>query len=157
MACEVRGERSHFRDEPNGQTRPSALSLRHRLWGWNVPAVNIDLLLEYDSRKAVAIVEYKGEAARPVPGGDSNLAALRDLCERAYLPLFLVRYADDFSWLKVRPANTYARLWLEVERLMTEEEWVTLGYRLRGRHLPADVGAILRRTTPPAPSQETAP
>ena len=51
---EVRQERTGWRDE--------ALSKRHRDWGWDCPAIDIDfLMIEYDKGKSVALVEYGGK------------------------------------------------------------------------------------------------
>ena len=48
----VKKERNGWRDE--------AISLRHRLWGWDCPCVDIDfLLIEFDKSLPVALVEYK--------------------------------------------------------------------------------------------------
>jgi hypothetical protein len=49
MPPEVKKERSGWRD--------LELSGRHRRWGWDCPAVDLDFLfLEYDKGKAVALV-----------------------------------------------------------------------------------------------------
>ena len=55
----VRRERSGWRDE--------WISKRHRLWGFDCPAVDIDfLMLEYDRSVPCALIEYKEQHARPV-------------------------------------------------------------------------------------------
>jgi len=100
----TRQERTGWRD--------LALSELHRSWGVNVPAVDIDLFLEYDRRKSVAIIEYgrNGGRAKSV-ATDANLAALLDLANRARLPLIGVRYDEDRGrrwWFTVVPLNDYA-------------------------------------------------
>jgi len=130
--CEVRPERTGWRDEE--------LSARHRTWGWDCPAVDIDfLLLEYDRGRVAALVEYKHErAALPNPEHPSY-RALIDLGDRARVPVFVTRYATGFSWWRVTPLNEQARRWLHKATTMTEREWVSLLYRIRGRKLPPDI------------------
>ena len=54
---EVRAERTGWRDEE--------LSQEHRKWGFDCPTVDIDfLMLEYDTGRASALVEYKNEHAK---------------------------------------------------------------------------------------------
>jgi len=55
---------------------------------------------------------------------------LARLGDRASLPVFLVRYADDFSWWEVSALNDLARPFLP-DRRLSEREYVALLYRLR--------------------------
>lgn len=129
---QVRQERTGWRD--------LRLSERHRRWGWDCPAVDLDFLfLEYDRGKAVAIVEYKHERAAPQFATHPTYQAMIDLGTRAGIPVFAVRYADDFSWWKVIPLNDKARIWATATETVTEEEWVKLLYRIRGYELPESV------------------
>ena len=126
---EVRAERTGWRDE--------AISLRHRKWGWDCPGIDIDfLLLEYDRGKATALEEYKHEQAKPQKASHPTYQALIDLGNRAGIPVLAVRYAGDFSWWRVVPLNECARRWLPERAEMTEEEYVTLLYRMRGYDVP---------------------
>ena len=125
----VRTERTGWRDEQ--------ISRRHRQWGYDCPAMDIDfLLLEYDAGKAAALVEYKHEDAQAVRCAHPSLRALADLADRAGLPAFVVRYADDFSWWYPTPLNAPARAICPRSYRMAEEEWVELLYRCRGRTRP---------------------
>jgi hypothetical protein len=129
---EVRQERTGWRD--------LELSKRHRRWGWDTPAVDLDFLfLEYDRGKAVALVEYKHENAPPQYPTHPTYQAMIDLGNRAGVPVFGTRYASDFSWWRVCPLNAKAREYVETQVTMTEQEWVTLLYRIRGYELPAEV------------------
>ena len=97
------------------------------------------LFLEYDRGKAVAIVEYKHErAARQFPTHPTYQAMI-DLGDRAALPVFGVRYADDYSWWRVTALNGAAKKWVPSPVQMDEHVWVTLLYRLRGYDLPESV------------------
>lgn len=119
---EVRQERTGWRD--------LALSERHRRWGWDCPAVDLDFV-EYDQGRAMAVVEYKHERALPVDVESASILAVVDLGTRAGVPVFLTIYTDDFS-MTVTPLNWLAR-WHTEHAQMTEREWITFLYRVRGR------------------------
>lgn len=135
---EVREERTGWRDEK--------LSEFHRRLGWDCPAVDIDfVLVEYDRAEVCGMVEYKHEyAAACYPMKQSGLLALRKVCTEARKPFFIVRYAKDFSWFKVRPLNRIAIAqlseWEAVDGsgtvVMTRVEYVVWNYELRGRQVP---------------------
>jgi len=125
----VRKERTGWRD--------LSLSQRHRKWGWDCPAVDLDFLfLEYDKGKAVAIVEYKHEHAKPQYASHPTYQAMIDLGTRAGIPVIAVRYAADFSTWKAVPLNDKALEWLPERQTLTEREWVTLLYNIRGYQPP---------------------
>lgn len=91
------------------------LSDRHRSWGYNCPAVDLDLpLLEYDRAKCAAMVEYKKESARGIRFG-ASIEALRDLCDGysfgiGPLPFFVVFYEpSDAPVFDALPQNAAAR------------------------------------------------
>ena len=126
---ETAPERTGWRDE--------RISRRHRMWGWDCPAVDIDLLmLEYDRGLPAALVEFKHEKAATILMGHPSVRALRVLSDRASIPFFLVRYADDLSWFYVTPGNDNALQYLPEARKMGEPEWIALLYRCRGRDVP---------------------
>ena len=128
---EVREERTGWRDE--------ALSRRHREWGWDCPMLDIDfLVVEYDSGKAIALIEYKHEMSPEQRSSHPSYQALIDLGNKAGMPVFAVRYAEDFSWWRIVPLNSEARGVTEVTTL-TEREYVALLYKLRGRFIPLEV------------------
>lgn len=129
---QVREERTGWRD--------LSLSRRHRRWGWDCPAVDLDFLfLEYDRGKAVALVEYKHERAAPQYATHPTYQAMIDLGTRAGIPVFACRYKDDFSVWRGVPLNESAKHWLARPVEMTEREWVTLLYRIRGREPDAEL------------------
>ena len=124
-------ERTHWRDE--------ALSLRHREYGQNLPAVDIDfMLIEYDHAEPKALVEFKNEHAQPVNvSKNPSIAAMAKLANNADIPAFLVRYADDFSWWKVLALNDQAASYLTNNpQIMDEAEWVSILYAVRGKQMP---------------------
>ena len=129
---EVRPERTGWRD--------GGLSARHRKWGWDCPAVDLDcLFLEYDKGQPVAIIEYKHERAAPQYGSHPTYQALINLGTRASVPVLAVRYKDDYSEWRVIPLNPMAKRWLPERKTMTEREWVTFLYHLRGYDAPQEL------------------
>ena len=129
---EVRPERTGWRDE--------ALSRRHRRWGWDCPAVDLDFLfLEYDRGKASAIVEYKNEHAAPQYASHPTYQAMIDLGNRAGVPVIACRYSDDFTKWTVVPLNAEAKKHIKERATMDEAGWVRLLYKIRGYDLPQSV------------------
>ena len=129
---EVRTERTGWRDE--------GLSRRHRRWGWDCPAVDLDFLfLEYDHGKATAIVEYKNKHAAPQYASHPTYQAMIDLGTRAGIPVLACRYSDDFSLWKAVPLNDAAKKYLPERKDMSESEWVKFLYGLRGYDCPKGI------------------
>lgn len=129
---EVRVERTNWRDE--------GLSKRHRKWGWDCPALDIDfLMLEYDRGKASALVEYKNEHAAPQYPSHPSYQALIDVGNRAGLPVIACRYTDDFKKWTVTPLNGIATQYVSRKTEMSESEWVSLLYHIRGNEPPIDL------------------
>ena len=97
------------------------------------------LFLEYDRGKAVALVEYKHERARPQYKSHPTYQAMIDLGTRANVPVFACRYADDFSWFKITSLNDIAQEWLPEPIKINEREWVAFLYKIRGYIVPDSV------------------
>lgn len=128
MQQRVRQERSGWRDQ--------ALSLRHREWGWDCPATDLDfVMLEYDQGIAEAVIEYKHEYAKLADPKSASFRALKDLGNRAGIPVFGVRYAADFSWFLVVPLNPLAKNILPVRRTINESQYIHFLYSIRGRRV----------------------
>ena len=124
MQREVKKERTGWRDE--------GISRRHREWGLDCPAVDIDfLLIEYNYGIAKGLVEYKHERAEEQHSTNSSHKALMNLGDRAGVPVFAVRYANDYSWWKVTALNKYAKKYIPTCETMTEEGYVDLLRLLR--------------------------
>jgi len=125
-------ERTGWRDE--------RISLRHRLWGFDCPAVDIDfLMVEFDKGRVCCLVEYKNEMAAPQYANHPSYKALIDLADRASIPFIACRYASDFSWWKVHPLNKNAKKYLTSSTELSEKGWVELLYKIRGRNMPHDL------------------
>jgi hypothetical protein len=134
--------------------RDQALSERHREWGINCPAVDLDfLMVEYDYGKPAGIIEYKNFRARPVSRVHPTIRALSYLATRAEIPFFVVRYMgpkDCSNWkFDISPINRIAEsacaTHLNSETgssgYLIEAEFVSFLYAIRGRgfQLPEEV------------------
>ncbi len=129
---DVRNERSGWRD--------LALSERHRRWGWDCPAVDLDFLfLEYDRGNPIALIEYKHENAPPQYASHPTYQALINLGTRAGIPVFAARYKGDFSEWTLVPLNDVAKQHHPTRMTMTEKAFVTFLYKLRGYVPPASL------------------
>lgn len=127
---QVRQERTGWRD--------GHLSQRHRRWGLAVPAIDLDfLLIEYDRGKPTALIEYKGEHAPAQFPTHPSYLALCNLGDRAGVPVFVVRYAQDFSWWKVVALNNPAKGMFPQRKHFSERQFVTWLYNMRGL-MPAE-------------------
>lgn len=131
---------------PSGhECRRAPVSSRHRTWGYDCPAVDLDSL-EYDHRIARAIIEYKRQASGPPPVDDANTEALCDLADRADIPLYQVVYSADFTTWTVLAINSLARHDLCHQPVRWSEfEFVYFLYEtVRGRGMPKEVADALR-------------
>lgn len=130
---EVRSERSGWRDE--------GLSNRHRLYGWDCPAVDIDfLMIEYDTGKPSALVEYKlREKPQEFDYSSTSFAAIAELANNSHIPAICCQYNKDFTRFWPEAMNEYGKKWLPCRWSLTEEQYVSLLYALRGRHIPDEI------------------
>ena len=126
--------------------RDQELSVRHRtIWGYDMPMVDIDLLVvEYDKRIPIALVEYKWETRTPRLYG-ANYEALRELADRARIPFFVCGYKSDFTRWYVHAGNKQSQELLKTTRQeWAEEEYVTFLYQLKGLTIPENIRVNLR-------------
>lgn len=135
-------ERSGWRDQ--------AISDRHRKWGFNCPAADLDFLaVEYNLGLPVAIVEYKHKQAKKPDLKHPTYRALTALANMAELPFMVVFYCNEEWWFKVYPINDMARQHFTKGQAMTEREYVTALYALRTREIERSVLAFLKTDKPP--------
>lgn len=129
---QARAERTGWRDQH--------LSERHRKWGLAVPAIDLDfLLLEYDKGRPSALIEYKGEHAPAQFATHPSYLALCHVGDRASVPVFAVRYAQDFSWWKVNSLNFVAKKMFPQRQQLNERQFVTWLYNIRGLQPPEEI------------------
>lgn len=83
---------------------------RHRQYGWDCPAVDVDLLgMSLDRGEPTACIEYKHERARPLQNTHPTVRACRKLADAANLPYWQVRYSGDHAVWNLDPLNAIAR------------------------------------------------
>jgi len=137
----TKGERTGWRDK--------AISFRHRLWGDDLALMDIDgifLGIEANYQMPIALVEYKHEFTPPQKITQWSFKVLSNLGTIAGLPVFAVRYANDWSWWNVVPINKKAKEKLPQRKEMSEFEYVSFLYGLRGQKMPVDVRNFLMKT-----------
>ena len=138
----VAPERSGWRD--------LELSQRHRDWGFNAPAVDVDYFLAYDNGKAAAMIEYKHARARGQDFTSRNYQAFVDVATRAGIPAFSARYYPPTFWFRVTPLNLLAAKFVSLDYAdMSELDYVTLYYHIRGSQIPPGIAAALHAELPP--------
>ena len=117
---------------------------RHRDWEFNVPATDIDFL-EYDNRKAIALVEYKRRINLEVvsPYLDANIEALIDLGNRAGIPVFCVFYTPDLKRFRAFALNDRGKGYGPPDDVISEYKYVDFLYYIRDRTMPESVGEKL--------------
>lgn len=100
-------------------------------------------MVEYDKAKAIALVEYKHENAKPVNLLHSSMRAIADLGNRAMVPFFVCRYSGDFSRWTIEGVNTLGKTLWPQPKTVSEYEWVAFLCQIRGRKIPKDVAIKL--------------
>jgi len=142
--------------------RDAWLSGRHRLWGRDVPAMDLDFILaEYDRYVPLALIDYKHEHG-VINLESANIRTLIALGDMAGLPAFIVRYGhsnqdgwwgevpeDSTPWFQVIPLNVYAHgadLPSNDNNIkLSELVFVSWLYDMRGRKIPQDIVKIITK------------
>lgn len=138
----VRPERSGWRD--------ARISARHRQWGFNCPAVDLDfLMVEYNVGRPVGLIEYKHFSAKPPVLQHATYRALSALANVSSLP-FLVAFYWPESWsFRVIPVNEFAHQHYSDWEPLTERQFVTRLYKLRRLKLTETISDGLNDEPPP--------
>lgn len=141
----VRRERTGWRDE--------RISKRHRQWGFNCPAVDLDfLMVEYNHGLPVAIVEYKHFKARMPNTKHPTYRALKDLADNYAgrgLPFIVVFYWPEIWGFRVKAINQAALKWFDADSHMTERQYVAQLYAIRELKCSDETKRLLGNTMPP--------
>ena len=145
--------------------RDAWLSGRHRVWGSDVPAMDLDFILaEYDRCVPIALIDYKHERAT-INLESANNRTLTALGDMAGIPAFIVRYGhsnqsgwsdfweevaeDSVPWFQIIPLNMYAHgadlPSNDNNTRLSELVFVSWLYELRGRKIPQDIVDIITR------------
>lgn len=141
----VRQERTGWRDQE--------LSARHRVWGFNCPAVDLDfLMVEYNLGLPVAVVEYKHNRARIPETLHPTYRALTALCDGykdGPLPFFMAFYWPECWAFRIHPLNAEAKARFQDREELSELEYVARLYTLRQLTIAEQVLLRLNRSKPP--------
>lgn len=146
-AVETHGRRDNVLNDRlrlNGLVDPPPISIRHREWGRNVPAVDLDMVaVEYDQALPVAVIDYKFGLGTVVNLGHASMRALGRFHSPAGAPLpaFVARYRDDPWAFALEPLNTAGAQLLQAHGItplsvLEEEAFVRFIHALRGRSCP---------------------
>lgn len=129
--------------------RCQAISERHRRWGYNCPAVDLDFVVaEYNHGKPVALVEYKDRrfsSANTAQQTYDALAALADGYINGPIPFLIAIYDPEDWWFRVQPINERARNYYKhcLDEALSEQRFVRSLYLMRKRVLDeSDEAAI---------------
>jgi len=136
--------------------RDAWLSGRHRMWGGNVPAMDLDFILaEYDKCVPVALIDYKHEHGT-INLESANNRTLTALGDMASIPAFIVRYGhsnqdgwwgevpeDSVPWFQIIALNSHAHT-ADLpsnanDTKLSELVYVSWLYEMRGRKIPQDI------------------
>lgn len=142
----VRLERTGWRDQE--------ISNRHREWGFNCPAADLDfLVVEYNIGKPVALIEYKHHLANTPDIKHATYRALKDLADGYRgqpLPFLVGFYWPDIWAFRVWPINDIAKTAFEWDEICSEYEYVRRLYRLRRLALTRELEGRLSKQLPPS-------
>lgn len=138
----VRPERTGWRDQD--------VSARHRMWGFNCPAVDLDfLMVEYNIGKPVGLVEYKYHLSQiPLNLKHPTYRALAELADCARLPFLVAYYWKDIWAFRVVPVNDIAKQSFNEYEILTERLFVKELYRLRRLVLTREIDGKLNDLLP---------
>ena len=118
--------------------RDEWISERHRTWGYQLPATDIDfMLLEYSGSKPIALIEYKTIGSMKYVGTDKVMrghAPVSNLADMANLPSFIVAYDINSIKFWVWATNNHAELELlgDDYEAISESKFVSFLKGLRG-------------------------
>ena len=125
-------ERTNWRDQ--------ALSNRHRAWGFNCPAVDLDFVMsEYNHGVPVALIEYKERHAKKPDLSHPSYASMKSLADDRHtpIPFFIAAYCQRTWTFKVFPLNDSAEQKLAPykDKILSEQQFVEIITRLRKKAL----------------------
>lgn len=134
-------ERTGWRDE--------RISERHRHWGFNCPAVDLDfLVVEYNLGLPVALVEYKHFQATTPNLNHPTYRAIKRLAEFSDLPFLIAFYWPEYWAFKVTPVNDVAAETYRPEVVLTERQFVQSLYHIRKLKIEEHVYKALNTELP---------
>lgn len=138
----TRPERTHWRDQK--------LSERHRAWGFNCPAIDIDfLMVEFHAGQPVAIIDYKRYTGLIKNLNQKSIDAISTLANNSNIPFFVVFYWDDVWAFRITAINNIAKNTLQQykideNKILTEQQYVYFLYKLRNIKLTKEEEELIK-------------
>jgi len=138
----TRPERTQWRDQK--------LSERHRKWGFNCPAIDIDfLMIEFHVGKPIAIVDYKRYTGSIKNLNQKSINAISTLASNSNIPFFVVFYWDDVWAFQITAINNIAKNILQQHKInknkiLTEQQYVSFLYKLRNIKLTKEEEKLIK-------------
>jgi len=138
----TRPERTQWRDQK--------LSERHRKWGFNCPAIDIDfLMIEFHVGKPIAIVDYKRYTGSIKNLNQKSINAISILANNSNIPFFVVFYWDDIWAFQITAINNIAKNILQQHKIdknkiLTEQQYVSFLYKLRNIKLTKEEEKLIK-------------
>ena len=122
-----------------------AYTLRHREYGWDVPATDIDIIefapdylerrwIEYDNHEPLALIDMKSSVTFSTTL--SCIKAQARLADRAGLPFFIAGHCSAVAEFRMVHGNDEARKIPLPRGPVSELVWVRFLYYLRKRPVP---------------------
>ena len=147
----VRAERTGWRCQE--------ISERHRQWGYNCPAVDLDfVVVEYNHSKPVCIVEYKEEHAKVDNLSHPTYLALIELADnqKEPIPCFIATYNSDKWWFRVTPLNNSAKEYYKhvLGIAITEQRFVRSLFLMRKKNLELSDNSAIGKLNNTLPAEE---
>lgn len=128
--------------------RDQEISGRHRKWGFNCPAVDLDfLMVEYNLGYPVGLVEYKRYTAQQPNLKHPTYRALKKLADLAEIPFFIAFYYPDIWAFKITTVNEYSKKYYD-DKTYTERQYVKILYEIRSRRIEESVFNRLNNSLP---------
>lgn len=131
--------------------RDMDISLRHRNWGYECPALDIDFLMcEYNFQQTVALIEYKHHNVKQINKDQVSYRVLKNLADQRFkpIPFFIVLYWRNVWAFNVLPMNETAKAFVAEDTMMTEYDYVSLLYKIRRQFIRDEVAEKLNRALP---------
>ncbi len=135
---EVKKERNGWRCE--------WISERHRHFGWDCPMTDLDFpALEYNSGKAVCLIEYKHYNAQ-IKLNHPSMKAMTWMADKCEIPFFVVVYYPESNNYFVVPMNDSAKAvpHCSESKMWSERNYVKMLYWLRKMNCPENILAELK-------------
>lgn len=130
------------------------ISKRHRLWGFNVPVVDIDYLsvqnnkvIEFKQERGLSLIQKKINENK---GAGTNYTATQEFCDNSYLEYYIGVYNNNS--ITIYPSNDLAKSRNKRNFTIPKielENWIEGSYRPKDIIVGIDMLAAINKTYKP--------